>query len=382
MNNNPKVSVVMPCLNEEDTVAICVEKALSILKKLKIKSEVVVCDNGSTDRSVKRAKQAGARVVNEKKRGYGRAYLTGIGQAKGQYVIMADSDNTYDFDAIGKFVKKLDQGYEFVMGSRLRGDIADGAMPWAHRYIGTPTISFLLNLIFRTSFSDSQCGMRAFTMEAYKKMKLRTTGMEFASEMIVRSSRVGLKTTEVPINYGVRRGNSKLNTVRDGWRHIRFILLYSPTVLFIIPGSVALLLGSTILLPLLFGPVRITNLLFLDIHPMFLGSLLLIAGLDFIALGIFSRTYAIVTGLEEEDAVIEKIIGHFSLEKTIIFGLIFVFLGLLLMAYIFMEWVQMGFRNISEIRKSIMSLTLLLVGVKVIFYGFFLSILKSGKGDT
>jgi len=220
-----ELSVVMPCLNEENTIGICVQKAVSAIKKHGINGEVVVSDNGSEDNSISIAKAQGARVVHQPIKGYGNAYRKGFEEAKGKFIVMGDSDNTYDFQEIPRFLDYLRQGYEFVIGSRLRGRILPGAMPWLHQYIGNPGLTMFLNILFKTGISDSHCGMRGFTKDAYEKMKLRTTGMEFASEMVIRASQERLKITEVPIIYYPRPIDSvaKLHSFRDGWRHIKFM---------------------------------------------------------------------------------------------------------------------------------------------------------------
>ena len=225
-NKDIKVSVVMPCLNEEETLGTCIEKAQNTLKALDIQGEVVVADNGSTDSSVEIAERLGARVVHQTQRGYGAAYLAGLAAAQGHYIIMGDSDDTYDFTDLERFLTPLSEGYDLVMGNRFKGEILPGAMPWAHRYIGNPILSGILRILFRTPISDSHCGMRSLTADAYKRMKLQTPGMEFASEMVIKAEQVGLKIHEIPITYHPRGGVSKLNSVRDAIRHLRFMLKY------------------------------------------------------------------------------------------------------------------------------------------------------------
>lgn len=220
------VSVVMPCLNEEETLGTCIEKAQSTLKALDVRGEVVVADNGSTDASVAIAERLGARVVHQPTRGYGAAYLAGFAAAQGQYIVMGDSDDTYDFTDLARFITPLREGYDLVMGNRFKGEILPGAMSWSHRYIGNPILSGILRFLFGTSISDSHCGMRAFTAEAYKRMELQTPGMEFASEMVIKAVTEGLKIHEIPITYSPRAGESKLNSIRDAVRHLRFMLKY------------------------------------------------------------------------------------------------------------------------------------------------------------
>ena len=227
MNTNTiEVSVVMPCLNEEETLGTCIEKAQRTLDTLGFVGEVVVADNGSTDNSVLIAEQHGARIVHQPERGYGAAYLAGLSAAQGEYIIMGDSDDTYDFTDLERFITPLQQGYDLVIGNRFKGEILPGAMPWANRYIGNPILSGMLRLLFGTHISDSHCGMRAFTAAAYKQIDLKTTGMEFASEMVIKAVEAKLKIQEIPIIYHPRGGESKLNAIRDAARHIRFMLMY------------------------------------------------------------------------------------------------------------------------------------------------------------
>ncbi len=221
---NVQVSIVMPCLNEEETLGICIEKAQSTLKSLGIQDEVVIADNGSTDASAEIAERLGASFVHQPTRGYGAAYLAGLAAAQGQYIIMGDSDDTYDFTDLERFITPLQNGCDLVIGNRFKGKILPGAMPWARRYIGNPILSGMLRILFGTYISDSHCGMRSFTAEAYKRMNLKTTGMEFASEMVIKAVETDLKILEIPITYHPRDGESKLNAIRDALRHIRFML--------------------------------------------------------------------------------------------------------------------------------------------------------------
>ncbi len=221
-----EVSVVMPCLNEEETLGTCIKKAQSTLKSLGIQGEVVIADNGSTDDSVAITERLGARVVHQPVRGYGAAYLAGFAAAQGQYIVMGDSDDTYDFTDLERFITPLQNGYDLVMGNRFKGEILPGAMPWARRYIGNPILSGILRVLFGTYISDSHCGMRSFTVDAYKRMALQTTGMEFASEMVIKAVETDLKILEIPITYHPRAGESKLNAIRDASRHLRFMLKY------------------------------------------------------------------------------------------------------------------------------------------------------------
>ena len=232
------VSVVIPCLNESETIATCIIKARRSMERAGLHGEVVVADNGSMDGSPEIAATAGARVVHETRKGYGSAYLAGFAAARGRFIVMGDGDDTYDFDEVDRFVEPLMDGADMVMGSRLRGTIHKGAMPPLHRYVGNPVLTGILNLFYRSGVSDAHCGMRAFRRDALRSLDLRTSGMEFASEMVIRASKAGLKIDEIPIEYHPRQGESKLSTWSDGWRHLRFLLIHSPTHLFTIPGAV------------------------------------------------------------------------------------------------------------------------------------------------
>src|SRR5436190_2696481 len=271
----PRVSVVIPCLNEADNIVECVTRAKTVLADKGYNGEVVVADNGSDDGSPELAKQAGALVVHEPRRGYGSAYLAGFAAARGDYVIMADADLTYDWNDIPRFIGKLDEGAQLVMGDRM-DNIHPAAMPWLHRYVGNPILSGILNLFFRTGVRDAHCGMRGFRREILPQLDLRTTGMEFASEMVIRASKEHLDIRQVPIEYHPRGGESKLSTFRDGWRHLRFLLVHSPTYLFLIPGLVLLVVGA-LLSGLSIAQVNLAGREW-QLHSMIVASLLMIVG--------------------------------------------------------------------------------------------------------
>jgi len=373
-----EVSVVMPCLNEEATIGICIQKAKMALKKMGVPGELIIADNGSTDASVEIAQSLGAEVVHQPIRGYGAAYLAGIETAKGKYIVIGDSDDTYDFSEIEKFVQPLREGYELVMGSRFSGEILPGAMPWLHQYIGNPVLTGILNILFKANVTDAHCGMRAFTQEAYDKMNLKTTGMEFASEIVIKAAKAGLKITEVPITYYPRKGESKLNSFRDGWRHLRFMLLLSPTHLFFIPGILLFLIGLIGTLLLLPGPLKIAGRAY-DVHVMTVTSLLALLGFQVILLGLYARTYAIVSGLEKRDRLIEWMWKHFSLEKGLLLGAASFALGFIVDAWILLKWIRSGFGALSEVRTALFALLLMALGAQTIFSSFFLSILGIRK---
>ena len=374
IENKVEVSVVMPCLNEAQTIGTCVQKALRAMKALGVSGEVVVADNGSTDGSPLIASEAGARVVYQPQKGYGSAYLAGIGAAKGKYIIMGDSDDTYDFSNIEPFLTPLRNGYDFVIGSRFKGKMMPGAMSWSHRYLGNPILSGMLNLFFRAKISDSHCGMRSLTREAFEKMQLQTTGMEWASEMVIKAIKEDLKIAEVPIDYYPRKGESKLHSFRDAWRHIRFMLLYSPNYLFMIPGTLLFLLGLLCTFLLLPGPIKIGGHPY-DVHVMTVTSIVTLLGYQIIHIGIYAKSYAFAIGLEKKDRFIEGLNHLFSLEKGLIVGIILFLFGFFLDARIAYLWIRSGFGPLNQIRPAILALIFMVLGVQTIFSTFFLSIL-------
>jgi glycosyltransferase involved in cell wall biosynthesis len=376
------VSVVMPCLNEEQTIGLCVVKALEGIRKAGLPGEVIVSDNGSTDRSVEIASELGARVIHASERGYGNAYRAGFEAANGKYIVMGDSDDTYDFTQIDLFIEKLREGNEYVLGSRFDGEILPGAMPWLHRYVGNPVLTGLLNFMFGLRSSDAHSGMRAFTKDAYRRMRLQTTGMEFASEMVINAARAKLKVAEVPITYYPREGESKLRSFRDGWRHVRFMLLYSPDHLFLIPGAILMMTGLVGMLWLLSGP-HIVSGHFVDYHFMFIASLLTIVGFQVLLTGFYAKAYAFTHRFAPDDRMIQRFYRYFSLEEWILAGLIIFLIGLGIDAGIFATWVEHNFRNLFAVREALLSLTLMVIGLQLVFSSFLLSILNiNSKGPN
>lgn len=375
MNKEIDVSVVLPCLNEEDAIGICIRKIKDVLAKQGIKGEIIVADNGSVDRSVEVAKSEGAIVVSESTKGYGAAYLRGLREVRGKYIIMADSDNTYDFYDIPAFIKKLNEGYEFVMGSRFLGNIQKNAMPWLNRYVGNPVLSGMCRLFFRTSLSDIHSGMRAFTYDAYRKMRLMTLGMEFATEMVVSALQKGIKITEIPIDYHPRKGESKLRPFFDAWRHIRFMLLYCPVWLYFIPGIPGFLLGLGILFLSLKGPFLFMGR-YWDIHLTVFASVICILSYQILNLGIYAHTYAIKQRFLRYDAFTLFFQRNFSLEKGLLAGAVLFLLGAGINIVIFIEWFSKNFGALYRIRESILAMTLLVIGLQTIFSSFFISLLS------
>lgn len=374
----PFVSVVMPCLNEEGTIRRCVEKALRGIALAGLRGEVIVADNGSTDRSVAIATAAGARVVHQYERGYGNAYLAGFAAAQGDYLLMGDSDDTYDFTELGRFIEPLRQGtYDYVLGSRFLGRILPGAMPWHHQYIGNPVLTWLLNHLFGLHSSDAHSGMRAFTREAYGRMCLASPGMEFASEIVINAAKARLRVTEVPITYYPREGESKLRSFRDGWRHLRYMLLYSPNWLFGVPGLLLLLFGLLALLALLPGPLQLGRHAW-DSHAMILASLCTILGVQVLTMGLSAKAYSYRHRFEPYDRTIRWFYRHFSLEWGLLLGSLLFLAGLMVNIAIFTVWLDRATGPLDAIRPALAGATLMIVGMQVIFSSFLLGILHIG----
>jgi glycosyltransferase involved in cell wall biosynthesis len=374
MENNLEVSVVLPCLNEAKTVGICINKIKEVIAKEKIEGEIIVADNGSTDGSSGICESLGVRVVCEPTRGYGAAYLRGLKESRGKFIIMADSDNTYDFYDIPKFIECLKKGNDFVMGSRFKGKMQKGAMSWTHRYIGNPILSGLTRLFFHTSLSDIHCGMRAFTSRAYSVMGLRTIGMEFATEMVVAALQNNLKICEVPINYYPRKGESKLLPLADAWRHIRFMLLYCPVWLYFIPGAIGFMFGMAILLLLLRGPIFFLGHHW-DIHLMVFASIFCIFSYQILNLGVYAHTFAIRQGFLKYDKLTLFFQRHFNLERGLILGGAIFLIGFIITLFIVLEWLGKHFGAMYRIRESILAMTLFIIGLQTAFSSFFISLL-------
>ncbi len=366
-----RVSVVIPCLNEEANIEVCVRTALEVMQQAGIRGEVVVADNNSDDRSAELARAAGAHVVTETRRGYGSAYLAGFAAARGKYIVMGDADLTYDFAEIPRFVAELDKGSELVMGDRM-DNIQPGAMPWLHRYVGNPILSGILNLFFRTGIRDAHCGMRALRRDVLPRLDLRTTGMEFASEMVIRAGKEKLKVSEFPIDYHPRGGTSKLSTFRDGWRHLRFLLVHSPTHLFMLPGLILALVGTVI------STVSLTQVDVFgrewEIHTMIAGALLMIVGTQVMALGLCAHAYGTYF-MGEKDAWFDRMRARFRLEHGLLLGGAILLAGLVICAVIVGIWIANGTGELSEERSAVLAATLVIVGMQVFFSSFLLSIL-------
>ncbi len=367
----PVVSVVIPCLNEAENIESCVAAARAALQRMDVSGEVVVADNDSEDDSARLAERAGARVVIEHRRGYGSAYLAGFAASRGRYIVMADADLTYDFEEIPRFVAELQDGAELVMGDRM-DNIQPGAMPWLHRYVGNPLLSGLLNLFFRTGVNDAHCGMRALRRDVLPRLDLRTTGMEFASEMVIRASKENLRIAEFPIEYHPRGGESKLSSFRDGWRHLRFLLVHSPNHLFIFPGAVLAGLGTLIVVLVgagldFFGRAW-------GVHALIGGALLMIVGTQVLALGLCAHAYGTYF-MGERDPWFDRMRARFRLEHGLLLGGLFTLVGLVMGGVIVATWISHGFGSLSDERLAVVAASLIIVGIQIFFSSFLLSIL-------
>ena len=372
-----QVSVVIPCLNEAETIEQCVSSAIEVLNESGIDGEVIVADNDSEDDSARLAARAGAIVIHEPERGYGSAYLAGFAAARGRYIVMADADLTYDFAEIPRFIGELDNGADMVIGNRMQ-NIHPGAMPWHHRYIGNPLLSGFLNLLFRTGIDDAHCGMRAFRRDALPQLDLRTTGMEFASEMVIRAAKEHLVIRQFAIEYHPRGGESKLSSFRDGWRHLRFLLVHSPNHLFIFPGAVMATLGAVIEVIVVahlgvFGREW-------DIHALIAGALLAIVGTQVVALGICAHAYATYF-MGERDRWFDRMRARFKLEHGLLLGGAVTLAGFLIGAVIVIDWIDHGFGNLADENLAVVAATLIIVGIQIFFSSFLLSILGLRRRD-
>lgn len=365
------VSVVIPCLNEAENIEACVKAALAGIAAAGLPGEVLVVDNGSSDGSGEIAAAAGARVVREERRGYGRAYLTGLEEATGDALVMADADLTYDFGEVPRFVATLNDGAEMVIGNRMN-NIQPGAMPWLHRYVGNPLLTGILNLFFRTGVRDAHCGMRAVRKEVLPRLALRTTGMEFASEMVIRGAKERLDIRQFDIDYHPRGGESKLSTFSDGWRHLKFLLVHSPTHLFIIPGSALLVLGLLVM-GLSLGDVSVFGRQ-LQIHALIGGSVLALSGTQIVAMGVCAATYAHYF-LGDRPRWIDEARRRWRLENGLLAGLAILAIGAAMLAFILVSWIGDGFGDLGYQDLAVVGATLVAIGLQIVFCAFLVSIL-------
>ncbi len=376
-----ELTVLMPCLNEADTIRTCIEKAMRFFEENGVSGEVLISDNGSTDDSVKIATEAGARVVHTKQKGYGAALQNGIAAAKGKYIIQGDADDSYDFYPLMPFLEKLREGYDLVMGNRFKGGIMPGAMPTLHKYLGTPVLSFLSRLFFKSPIGDCNSGLRGYNREKIISLDLVTPGMEFASEMVVKASTYDYRICEVPIKLHPdgRLRKPHLNTWSDGWRHLVFLLIYSPKWLFFYPSIIIFLLSLIGLLALLPGTLSIKELK-LDVHSLTTSGFAAVLSFQLFIFALIVRIYSIRQGIFPAKQKHLKFINAFSLARGIISGLILFVIGAVLFLMLFIDWYNTGFGPITDIAKSfrllIPSLTLISLGVQTIFSSFVIMIIN------
>lgn len=376
-----ELTILMPCLNEAETLAVCIGKAQAFLDKAGILGEVLIADNGSTDGSQEIATQGGARVVPVAQKGYGAALLGGIVAARGRYIIMGDADDSYDFGALDAFMSRLRDGADLVMGNRFQGGIESGAMPPLHRYLGNPVLSFVGRLFFRIKTGDFHCGLRGFNAESIRKLDLQTTGMEFASEMVVRSALAGLRIEEVPttLKPDGRSRPPHLRTWRDGWRHLKFLLVYNPRWMFFIPGAVLCGLGTLFAALLVFGPLRVIDNLSLDLNTFVAACFMIITGIQLITFGAISRYYAEITGILPRSRGSDWLTKTISTDRLAANAGICFAGGVLFCGYAVLRWAHLGFGplNDSEIpRIVVLGLSLVVISFQAFFSAFLLGVLE------
>lgn len=381
-NRPVEVSIVMPCLNEAETLEICIKKAQKSFDDHNIAGEIIIADNGSSDGSQEITRKCCARLVSVKEKGYGAALMGGIAEVRGKYVIMGDADDSYNFAEIIPFLEKLREGYDLVMGCRFPrggGRLMPGAMPWKHKWIGNPVLTAIGKLFFRTPVSDFHCGLRAFRRDAYEQMDLHTTGMEFASEMVVKSAMKGMKIAQVPVTL-YKDGRSRpphLRSWRDGWRHLRFMLLYSPRWLFLIPGITLFLFGGLLGGALLLRGVQIGDII-LGTNTLLVAAMSVLVGFQLILFAVFTKIFAISEGLLPEDTRLIKLNRYINLEVGLLAGLLVTLTGFGFILSAFMYWKAHGYGPISypdSLRMTIPGITAFIMGIEIIFSSFFLSIL-------
>jgi glycosyltransferase involved in cell wall biosynthesis len=376
------VSVVIPCLNEANSIGICVEKAQKAFAENSLRGEVVVADNGSTDGSIEIAEKLGARVIPVAQRGYGSALKAGIRAARGAFIIMGDADDSYDFAEVPRFVQEWCKGSEVVMGNRFAGEIKPGAMPWHHKYIGNPGLSGLLNLFFRSGVGDSHCGMRGFTREIFEQMDVRSNGMEFASEFVIKAAQIGAKVAEIPVTlWKDKRGRPPhLRSFRDGWRHLRFMLLYAPNWLFLLPGGLLMAAGMFLTFWLLPEPRTVARNVVLDVHTMIFGVIFTLMGAQILAIGAFAKVFSYAERFDRNTVSLKRILKRVSFESGLLLGGALFLLGLAGCAYITWGWAKSGFGPLQQVREVLFWSMWLFLGVQIIFSSFFLSMLGISRG--
>jgi len=367
---SPDISVILPALNEETTIGICIGKIQQVFRSMGIRGEVIVSDS-STDATAEIAQSMGAIIVHPEHRGYGYAYLEAFRHARGRYIVIGDADNTYDFLELPLLIRKLDEGADIVIGSRFKGEILEGAMIPLHRYIGNPLLTWVLNKVFGTDFSDTHSGFRAIRADSLKRLNLQSWGMEFASEMLIKASREGLTITEVPITYHPRGTPSKLSSYSDGWRHLRFILLLRPMPFLTVPGILCTLFGLVLMAAFYTSANNPDG----RTHSFILGTILLTGGFQLLLSGVVIRVYSAVHGFERREGLVEKLLNYQTLEKLLVAGSVLVLAGLIIGGYILWGWMEAGFGSLNQIRNAVLSLSLVIIGLEIGFIAVFISMM-------
>jgi len=378
VHSTPEVSVLLPALDEEQTIGNCIAKILQVFREQGISGEIIIAD-ASSDRTGEIARSLGAKVIRTRKKGYGNAYLEAFEVASGRYLIMGDADDTYDFLAIPGLLEPLKNGADLVIGSRFRGKIQSGSMTPLHRYIGNPVLTWMVNVIFHSHYSDAHSGFRAITRVALTRLSLRTGGMEFASEMLINASREQLKIVEVPVDYYPRKTPSKLHSFADGWRHIRFVLLMKPLPFVAIPGILFSVIGLLMMAFFYFqGDVESSHL-----HTFILGAIMVMGGLQVVLTAFLMKTYSIIHGYEQKAGIIEIFMRYENLERFLILASLLIFLGFLSGLNIFVQWISENFGFLSQITTAIVSLVLIITGIQVLLFTVFQSmmLLNENNGD-
>ncbi len=365
------ISIILPCRNEEQAIVYCIKKIKSVLKENKISGEIIVSDS-STDNTYDLIKELDVNIIRHGKIGYGNAYLEALDHVKGKNVIMVDADDTYDYTEIPKFLENL-KHHDLIIGNRFSNPLPRNTMPFLNKYIGNPLLSSILRLFYKINIADAHSGFRAISYKNLKKLSLISQGMEFATEMLIEAKKHHLKIKEIPINYGARKGKSKLRPISDGWRHLRLMLIHAPNYLFLIPGILLFLVGLFFLILFSFGPISIGGFP-LDIHPMMLAGLLSILGYQIILLGIFAKTYASVH-LQQRDWLVDLLVKSFTIEKASTIGLLIFGVGFLINLLVVIKWIKTGFGPLLNLRSTILGSIIIVLGIQTIFSSFLLSIL-------
>jgi hypothetical protein len=376
------VSVVIPCLNEVNSLAFCIDKAIAAFHKAELRGEVIVADNGSTDGSIELAETHKATVIHVTERGYGAALKAGIAASQGTFVVMGDADDSYDFGEVPQFVEKLRQGYDLVLGNRFSGEIKPGAMPPLHKYFGNPGLTWLLNLFFRAGVGDSYCGMRGFTRALYDQLDVRSSGMEFALEFIIKAAQIGARVSEIPIIlWPDKRGRPPhLRSFRDGWRSLRFMLLYAPNWLFLVPGASLIAVGLALVVWLLPGPRRVSTNVTLDLHTMIFGVIFTLLGAQVLSIGAFAKVFSYSERFDRGGVSLKRVLKGVTLEMGLLFGGVVFLAGFAGCAWIAWHWATNSFGPLYEIRKALFWSMWVFLGVQIMFASFFLSMLGISRG--